>query len=216
MPMKRRATVISIALWLVAMCATGDSHSVELQAILGKSAVLLINGERKMLRPGESFAGITLVATEPTAVTLDINGRTQTIGMSQRVATNFQQVDEKVVTIPRDSRMQYRTSAVINGRNRMVMVDTGASVVALSSRQAMAMGIDYLDGVPSQAETASGLTDAYGVILQSVSIGGIRVDNVPAMVIEGGFPTTVLLGMSYLQHVKMQEHNGILSLSRSH
>ncbi len=216
MPMKRRATVISIALWLVAMGATGDSPSLELQAILGKSAVLLINGERKMLRAGESFAGITLVATEPTEVTLDINGRTQTVGMSRRVATSFQQVDEKVVTIPRDSRMQYRTAAIINGRNRMVMVDTGASVVALSSRQAMAMGIDYLDGVPSQAETASGLTDAYGVILQSVSIGGIRVDNVPAMVIEGGFPTTVLLGMSYLQHVKMQEHNGILSLSRSH
>jgi aspartyl protease family protein len=216
MPMKRRATVISIALWLVAMCATGDSSSVEVQAILGKSAVLLINGERKMLRAGESFAGITLVATEPTAVTLDINGRTQTVGMSKRVATNFQQVDEKVVTIPRDSRMQYRTTAIINGRNRMVMVDTGATVVALSSREAMAMGIDYLDGVPSQAETASGMTDAYGVILQSVSIGGIRVDNVPAMVIEGGYPTTVLLGMSYLQHVKIQEHNGILSLSRSH
>ena len=39
--------------------------------------------------------------------------------------------------------------------------------------------------------------------------------NVPAMVVDGAYPATILLGMSYLRHVKLQEHNGILSLSRS-
>jgi aspartyl protease family protein len=56
---------------------------------------------------------------------------------------------------------------------------------------------------------------AYSVTLQSVSVGGIQVDNVPATVLEGVFPGTVLLGMSYLRHVKLQEHNGILSLTRT-
>jgi aspartyl protease family protein len=35
------------------------------------------------------------------------------------------------------------------------------------------------------------------------------------MVVDGEYPTTILLGMSFLRHVKLQEHNGILSLSRS-
>jgi aspartyl protease family protein len=34
-------------------------------------------------------------------------------------------------------------------------------------------------------------------------------------VVEGDFPATVLLGMTYLQHVKMQEHQGVLTLSRA-
>jgi aspartyl protease family protein len=77
------------------------------------------------------------------------------------------------------------------------------------------MGIDYSAGKPSVVETASGQTAAHGITLRSVVVGEIEVNNVPAMVVEGAFPTTILLGMSYLRHVKLQEHNGILSLSRS-
>ena len=64
--------------------------------------------------------------------------------------------------------------------------------------------------------TASGQTAAHAIILQSVNVGGIQVESVPALVVEGAYPASVLLGMSYLRHVKLQEHNGILSLSRSH
>ena len=40
-----------------------------------------------------------------------------------------------------------------------------------------------------------------------------RVDNVEATVVEGNFPSTVLLGMTYLRHVKME--TGGVSLSRA-
>jgi aspartyl protease family protein len=49
-----------------------------------------------------------------------------------------------------------------------------------------------------------------------VVVGEIAVENVPAMIVDGAYPATILLGMSYLRHVKLQEHNGILSLSRGH
>ena len=64
-------------------------------------------------------------------------------------------------------------------------------------------------------ETACGMIDAHSVTLQSVNVGGLRVDNVPATVVEGTYPATILLGMSYLRHVKIQEHDGMLSLSKS-
>jgi len=212
----KAATFAAFGLLLAALQATGASTSVEVEALLGDTAVLLIDGQRKTLRVGQSFAGVTLVAAQPTTATLEINGRAETVGLSQRVGTTFQETQEQVVTIPRDAMMQYHTNATINGRSVLVMVDTGANMVAISSEQAKAMNIDYATGTPAQVETASGLTGAYAVTLQSVSVGGIQVDHVPAMVVEGAYPATILLGMTYLRHVKLQEHNGILSLSRSH
>jgi aspartyl protease family protein len=189
---------------------------VELEAVLGSRAVLMIDGQRQTLKVGESFGGVTLVAAEPTGVTLEIDGRAQTVGLSQRVGTAYTAPAEKVVTIARDSMLQYQTTALINGRSVLVLVDTGANILAMSSAQAKAMNIDYSAGMPSRVETAGGVRDAYRITLQSVDVGGIRVESVPATVIDGEFPATILLGMSYLQHVKLQEHNGILSLSRSH
>lgn len=202
-------------LWLVAHAAAA-SPSVELEALLGDTAVLMINGQRKTLRVGQSQDGVTLVATQAAAATVEIEGRATTIGLSERVGTRYQEPSEQVVSIARDAEMQYQTNAVINGRSTLVLVDTGANTVAISAAQARAMNIDYSGGVPSQAETASGISTGYAITLQSVIVGGIEVHNVDAMVVEGDYPVTVLLGMSFLRHVKMQEHNGILSLSRSH
>ena len=202
-----------VGLVAVATSAGAQSLTVELEALLGKTAVVKIDGQRKTLRVGESVGEVTLVSTQATTATLQINGKSETIGLSERVGTSFEQPEEHVVTIARDTMMQYQTTAIINGRSAPVLVDTGANTVAISSQQARAMGIDYGAEEPTQVVTASGVSDGYPVMLQSVLVGGIRVDNVPAVVVMGAYPEMILLGMSYLQHVKLQEHNGILSLS---
>jgi aspartyl protease family protein len=212
----RNWVMLAVISWACTAPTAARSSSVELEALLGSTAVLMINGQRQTLRVGQTLDGVTLVATQPATATLEIDGRTQTIGLSQRVGTQFQAPQEKVVTIARDAAMQYQTTAIINGRSVLVLVDTGANTVALSAAQARAMNIDYSGGVPGKVETASGLSTGYEITLQSVAVGGIEVNSVPAMVIEGDYPGTVLLGMTFLQHVKMQENNGILSLSRSH
>ncbi len=207
-------TVIG-TLWLAAQ-AVAEAPAVELEALLGNTAVLKINGQRQTLHVGESRDGVTLEATQATTATLQIDGRAETVGLSQRVGTRYQEPQERVVTIARDAAMQYQTTAIINGHSVLVLVDTGANVVALSSAQARGMNIDYSSGVPSPVETASGMSTGYAITLQSVIVGGIEVNNVPAMVVNGDYPGTVLLGMSFLHHVKMREHGGILSLSRSY
>jgi aspartyl protease family protein len=112
--------------------------------------------------------------------------------------------------------MQYLTQAEVNGRRVQVMVDPGANVIAMNSSQARSLGIDYLSGAPSEVSTASGVVSAWMISLDSVNVGGIRVNGVQASVIEGGYPETILLGMTYLKHVQMQEKNGILLLSRDY
>jgi len=205
-----------LGLWLTSLQANGQAHSVEVQAVLGKTAVLLIDGQRRSLKVGETVGGITLVSTRPTEVTLEINDRVETVGLSRRISTLFEEAEEQVVTIVRDARMQYQTMVMINGSTALAMVDTGANLMAISSQQARSMNIDYGSGEPTRVETASGVSDAYRVQLQSVSVGGLQVHNVPAMVVRGSYPSTILLGMSYLKHVRMEEKNGVLSLSKSH
>ena len=204
-----------LGLLLVALPIQATALGVQVQAILGETVVLVIDGQQQTLNVGESVSGVRLVAAEPTAATLDIMGETKTVKPSQTINTQFEAPREQVVTIVRDARLQYRTGAVINGRRAQVMVDTGANLVALSSAQARQMNIDYSSGKPSLVQTASGMGDAYAITLDIVSIGGIEVRNVPAMVVKGNYPAMILLGMSYLRHVSMVEKNGVLSLSRS-
>lgn len=213
---KRVLTLAAVGLLMLAAQARGEPASVVVEAFLGEAAVLMIDGQRKVLEVGQSFAGVTLIATGAATATLDIDGRMKTVGLSQHVTTAYQKIEERVVTIPRDAKLQYRTNAIINGRGALVLVDTGANVIAINASQARALGINYSDdGIPSQVETASGVVAAHAVTLQSVNVGGLQVDNVPAVVVEGDYPATVLLGMSYLRHVKLQEQNGTLSLSKS-
>lgn len=216
MPTKKSVTLTTLSLLLVTAQAFGEPAAVVVEALMGKAAVLMIDGQRKMLGVGESFAGVTLIGTGATTATLVVDGRTSTVGLSQHVATAYQKIEERVVTIPRNAKLQYQTNAIINGRGVLVLVDTGANVIAINASQAKALGINYSeDGIPSQVETASGVVAAHSVTLQSVNVGGLQVDNVRAAVVEGDYPATVLLGMSYLRHVKLQEHDGTLSLSKS-
>ncbi|MCX2979020.1 retropepsin-like aspartic protease family protein [Candidatus Marimicrobium litorale] len=204
-----------LGLLLLALPVQAIALSVQVQAILGETVIVVIDGQQQTLNVGESVSGVTLVAAQPTAATLEIMGETRTVPPSQTISTQFEAPREQVVTIVRDARLQYQTGAVINGRRAQVMVDTGANLVALSSAQARQMNIDYSGGKPSRVQTASGMGDAYAITLDTVSIGGIEVRNVPAMVVKGDYPAMILLGMSYLRHVSMQEKNGVLSLFRS-
>jgi hypothetical protein len=108
----RNWVMLAVISWACTAPTAARSSSVELEALLGSTAVLMINGQRQTLRVGQTLDGVTLVATQPATATLEIDGRTQTIGLSQRVGTQFHAPQEKVVTIARDAAMQYQTTAI--------------------------------------------------------------------------------------------------------
>jgi aspartyl protease family protein len=189
---------------------------VEVQALFTHAAMLKIEGQSKMLKVGKSFGGVTLLEANSREAIIEIAGKRQTVTVSQRISGNYEQPKQREVRITRDSRMQYLSQAEINGRGVKVLVDTGANVVAMNSIQAQSLGINYRSGTPSRVETAGGVVAAWIVTLDAVDVGGIVVNGVQASVIEGTHPVTILLGMTYLKHVEMQEKNGILLLSRSY
>lgn len=92
----------------------------------------------------------------------------------------------------------YWAEADIDGRAVRVMVDTGASVVALTRDDAARLGMDLKPAdFSGTVITASGPVRAAPVRLKAVAVAGARVDEVEALVVEQGLPHS-LLGMSYL------------------
>jgi aspartyl protease family protein len=153
-----------------------------------------------------------LIEANPRRAIIEINGERETLGLSQHISGQYNQVNKKEVAISRNQVNQYITSALIDGGRTLVLVDTGANAVAMSSKHARSLGINYSKGRPGRVRTASGEANSYLVSLRSVDVGGVRVDSVDAHVIEGDYPDTILLGMTYLEHVSMREQNGILYL----
>lgn len=92
----------------------------------------------------------------------------------------------------------YWAEAEVDGRPVRVLVDTGASAVALTAADARRLGLrpERLRYDRSIA-AASGRVRAAPVTLDHVEVAGARVEHVAALVVEGGLPAS-LLGMSYL------------------
>ncbi len=190
---------------------------VEVEGLMPpNAAVLNIDGERKLLRVGHTHLNVTLVAVRDQTATLDIEGQQAVIGLSTRVGANYQPFVEKSIDIPRNQNLQYRTTAHINGRKTEVLVDTGANIVAINANEAARLGVNVDSAQPVVLETASEKVNGWQVRLRSVDVGGMRVDGIDAVVIDGSFPATILLGMSYLKHVKIKENQGVMTLYRAY
>lgn len=100
-----------------------------------------------------------------------------------------------VVTLKRGLDGHYRAEALINNQKVNVLVDTGATGVAISQRVADKLGLKSIEAI--RTETANGSSVGYMVRLESVKVGGVEAQNVAAM-IAPGLDGDVLLGMSYL------------------
>jgi aspartyl protease family protein len=97
----------------------------------------------------------------------------------------------------------FHAEAEVNGRPIQVMVDTGASLVALTYEDAEAAGIFLRDkDFTHRVSTANGVARVAPVRLSRVAIGDIVVRDVDAAVCEHGKLETTLLGMSFLSRLE--------------
>ena len=203
---------VLVLLLFASLVGNATASDLVVEALLPGIAVLKIDGIRTTLREGETQQGVRLISADARTAVVEIGGRQQQLQVSQRISGQFTKPEERSVRVARNEQMQYRTTAEINGVRLPVIVDTGANVVAMNSAHAERMGIDDEEGIPSQVQTAGSVVPARSVTLDTVSVGGIRIDSVDATVIDGPHPAVILLGMSYLQHVNLEERDGVLTL----
>lgn len=104
------------------------------------------------------------------------------------------------------SNGHFVTDADVNGRSISVMVDTGASMVALTYEDARAIGIAPRDrDFTHRVSTANGVAKVAPVVLDRIQIGDVMVRNVNAAVVEDGKLATTLLGNSFLSKLSRYE-----------
>jgi aspartyl protease family protein len=118
------------------------------------------------------------------------------------------------VTLRANDNGHFETTAEVNGRDVEVMVDTGATMVALTYEDAERAGI-YLS--PSDfthsVSTANGTAKVAPIEIGSISIGNITVRNVSGAVSERGNLHKTLLGMTFLgrlSRVEMRRNDLVL------
>jgi aspartyl protease family protein len=105
----------------------------------------------------------------------------------------------RTVELSARSGGHYFVEAEINGRPVGVMVDTGATMVALTYEDARRAGLSPRDSdFTHRVSTANGVARVAPITLDRIQIGGILVRDVQAAVLEEGKLQTTLLGMSFL------------------
>jgi aspartyl protease family protein len=108
----------------------------------------------------------------------------------------------RTASLRKEGDGHYWATAMVNDIPVKFLVDTGASLVALSKRDARRIGIDtdHLDR-NAEVRTAAGRVKAATTSLDQIMIDGVTVKNVSAVIIDEGLEHS-LLGMSFLNRLQ--------------
>ncbi len=187
---------------------------IDVLGLFKNSAMLSIAGEEKLLKVGQrSEEGVLLVSADSQGAVIEIAGEQHELDLSSRIAASFEAPAQSSVTILLNESGQYKTRGSINGRSVEFLVDTGANIVAINSDVAASLGLTTESGRPIQVTTAGGMSRSHLVELDEVRVGAIRATKVRAAIMEGPYPVDILLGMSFLQSVKITEAEGVMQLT---
>lgn len=200
-------------LWLLPLPLLAQ-EAITVLALFPNKAVVQVEGNNYTLTVGKGAkGGVELLAADSESATVSVGGERRTLKLGQQISSTFPAAAHKVVQIWPNSRGMYAVSGSINRHSVSLLVDTGASTIALNSNEATRLGIDYQkSGTRLLGETASGRVMMHQVKLEEVTVGSIRLSNVEAVVIEGAYPSSVLLGQSFLNRIEMQREGSLLKL----
>jgi aspartyl protease family protein len=170
----------------------------------------------RVMRDGDVLpGGIKLIKATPESALFEIGGKRRSLTLGNNQVSNARSTfnASSSVTLVADARGQFMTTGSINGATIQMLVDTGATFVALGIADARRMGINYLQGERAMSRTANGVARVYKVKLDSVKVGDISMTNVDATIHESEMPFA-LLGMSFLNRVEMRREGTDLTLTK--
>jgi aspartyl protease family protein len=106
------------------------------------------------------------------------------------------------VTIKRGADGHFRGDVSVNGHSIAMLLDSGASLVTLTERDAATAGVfPAPNAYTGRARTAGGEVPFAQVTIDRITLGGIERRNVPAAVMQGDALPQSLLGQSFLGQV---------------
>jgi aspartyl protease family protein len=215
-PVSHFRSVAVVFLLAAPLAYSADVNVVGLFA--GKAVLMIDGGKPRTLSVGQvTPEGVRLISATSESAVVEVGGRRQTLapGQSTHIGSGASGSGQSQAKLTADSGGHFFTAATVNGISLKFLVDTGASLITLSSSDAKSAGVNYLSGQKAALMTANGLIPAYRVKLDTVRLGDITLNNVDGIVVEGnslgGFG---LLGMSFLNRVEMRREGDQMTLIR--
>lgn len=195
---------------------------VSISGTFGDKALISINGApAKVVSAGGQLDGVKVIGVHSDRVTIEVEGqrRTLKVGLGDSFTSSRpapEQAKQKAghggIVLTADARGQFSTQVEVNGVSASFLVDTGASVVTLSSSLARRANIDLERATPITISTANGRAKAFRVVLNTVRVGSLSAHLVEAVVIEDAKLPFALLGMSFLNRMNMHREGDSLTL----
>lgn len=212
-----RALIIFVGLLLLPFEVAAEMQ-INVVGLFSGKAILSINGGKpRTLSVGQvSPEGVMLLSADSNVAVLKVEGQRRELGMGQGVSIGGKTSAAQMATLYADNAGHFLGDGYINGSPVKFLVDTGATSIALSGKEARRLGLKYLDGDTGLVQTAGGNVKAYSISLNSLKIGGILMHQVEAMVLEGDSPAIVLLGMTALNRLQMERNGIALTLTKKY
>lgn len=182
--------------------ATTDWQQIAIIAVLAAVALMVLQRlpyVGKIIRLGVSLALLSLlifllIRQSPYEPTL--------ARITDRLGIDGQEVVGEEVRIRMASDGHFWARATINGVERRMLIDSGASVTALSEATAISAGIEKSSmTAPIVMQTANGAAPAYPATIPELQVGSISASNLK-VVVSPALGRVDILGMNFLSKLK--------------
>ncbi len=210
-------------LFSLSVMADGEGQAdIQLIALFKNAAMIKYEGKQKLYRAGQEIGpGVKLIKADTQLAVISFDGKPVEFSLNRESGFGaFPDEEgavkrESVTRIYRDLDGMYKTPGSINGKLVQFLVDTGSTLVAMNETVATQLGLPYqLYGEKSGVSTANGNAPAWRIQLDRVKVGDIELKNVQGLVIKGTGPNEVLLGMSFLNRLKVENEGNRMILTR--
>lgn len=203
-----------ISAWLQISAFDANAISVTVVGLsINKAVVQIDGGPPRTLSIGQKTPErVLLISVDRGEATFDIEGKRRSLKLGQQHASSNASSSSSV-TLSADSRGHFIADGQINGGSVRFIVDTGATVVSMSSGEAQRLRVNYRNGEQVTMNTANGMASAWQVRLDTVKVGDITLDNVEGVVLENQ-SMPVLLGMSFLNRTTMRRDGQLMTLTK--
>ena len=128
---------------------------------------------------------------------------------NQQIAS-VQRDGQQEIVLQRNKFGHYVASGMINQQPVVFMLDTGATDISIPQKVAQRLGLQR--GRPITYQTANGPAVNYATQLDSVSLGHLTLNHLPASINPNVNQEDVLLGMSFLKHLEFSQKGDTLTL----
>jgi len=127
---------------------------------------------------------------------------------------NTETIDgQQTLVLQANRQNHFVVTGKVNGNKAMLLLDTGATRVAVPEDMALSLGL--VKGRPGFAQTANGQVRTYNTRIDRLEMGNIVLHNVAADINPGmNGMNGLLLGMSALSQIEFTQRDGQLFLTQ--